>query len=171
MMALVRQFNAYAERDTQFVRRRELPTGAAVLWFNLGPELRVEHPLNTQTAFAEGTGFYSGPSAGTRLQPQAPDRAISLRIRDCTKALCPHPPLRPRHPPARSRAAARLGRAGGDVWLCRPARSTPSPAARRPPFCAAACPMTVGSSTKPGTVTRRFGRSCAASRRAPCLLD
>jgi AraC-like DNA-binding protein len=59
----VRQFNAYAERDTQFVRRRELPTGAAVLGFNLGPELRVEHPLNTRTAFAEGSSFYSGPSA------------------------------------------------------------------------------------------------------------
>jgi hypothetical protein len=37
MAPLVRQFNAYAERDTQFVRRRELPTGAAVLGFNLGP--------------------------------------------------------------------------------------------------------------------------------------
>ncbi|MBV8458213.1 MAG: AraC family transcriptional regulator, partial [Acetobacteraceae bacterium] len=46
-----------------FVRRRELPTGAAALGFNLGPELRVEHPLNTRTEFAEGTGFYSGPSA------------------------------------------------------------------------------------------------------------
>lgn len=63
MAPFVRQFNAYAEHDTQFARRRELPTGAAVLVFNLGPELRVEHPLDTRTAFAPGTGFYSGPSA------------------------------------------------------------------------------------------------------------
>ena len=63
MAPFVRQFNAYAERDTQFVRRRELPTGTAVLVFNLGPELRVEHPLETRTIFAGGTGFYTGPSA------------------------------------------------------------------------------------------------------------
>jgi hypothetical protein len=63
MAPFVQQFNAYAEHDTQFARRRELPMGTAVLVFNLGPELRVEHPLDTRTAFAEGTGFYSGPSA------------------------------------------------------------------------------------------------------------
>ena len=62
MTPLVRQFNAYAEHHTQFVRRRELPNSAAVLGFNLGPELRVEHPLKTRTSFATGNGFYSGPS-------------------------------------------------------------------------------------------------------------
>ena len=63
MAAFVRQFNAYSEHATQFARRRELPTGTAVLVFNLGPDLRVEHPLETRTTFAGGTGFYSGPSA------------------------------------------------------------------------------------------------------------
>ena len=38
----VRRIKAYAERDTDFVRRRELPTGRAVLLFNFGGELRIE---------------------------------------------------------------------------------------------------------------------------------
>ncbi|HYZ61357.1 MAG TPA: helix-turn-helix domain-containing protein [Acetobacteraceae bacterium] len=63
MAPFVRQLNAYSERDTLFARRRELPTGAAVLVFNLGAELRVEHPLDTQTRFVGGTAFYCGPSA------------------------------------------------------------------------------------------------------------
>jgi len=37
-----RRIDAYAERDTDFARRRELPTGRAVLLFNLGGELRIE---------------------------------------------------------------------------------------------------------------------------------
>jgi AraC-like DNA-binding protein len=63
MAPLVRQINAYAEHDTQFARRHELPTGTAVLVFNLGPELRVEHPADTKARFAGGSGFYAGPSA------------------------------------------------------------------------------------------------------------
>jgi len=38
----VRRIKACAERDTDFVRRRELPTGRAVLLFNFGGELRIE---------------------------------------------------------------------------------------------------------------------------------
>src|SRR5262249_4867586 len=55
--------HAYEERDTAFQRRRELPDGSAVLIFNLGKELRVEHPLGAMRAFGEGQGFYSGASA------------------------------------------------------------------------------------------------------------
>lgn len=44
----VRRFNAYAENETGFVRRRELPSGLATLVFNLGQELRVEHPAGTR---------------------------------------------------------------------------------------------------------------------------
>jgi AraC-like DNA-binding protein len=57
---LVRRFNAYAERDTAFVRRREPPSGLATLVFNLGRELRVEHPARTLTAYPAGTAFYAG---------------------------------------------------------------------------------------------------------------
>jgi AraC-like DNA-binding protein len=53
---------AYDERGTSFRRRRELPDGSAVLIFNLGTELRVEHPRDTRRAFGEGHGFYSGAS-------------------------------------------------------------------------------------------------------------
>ena len=63
MSPFVRQINAYAEHNTLFARRRELPSGAAVLIFNLGPELRIEHPLDTHTTFEGGSGFYTGPSA------------------------------------------------------------------------------------------------------------
>jgi hypothetical protein len=56
----VRRFNAYAERDTAFVRRREPPSGLATLVFNLGQELRVEHPAKTTTAYPAGTAFYAG---------------------------------------------------------------------------------------------------------------
>jgi AraC-like DNA-binding protein len=59
----VRRFNAYAERDTQFVRRRELPSGLATLVFNLGRDLRVEHPLKTRTTYRAGTAFYTGLSS------------------------------------------------------------------------------------------------------------
>jgi AraC-like DNA-binding protein len=55
-------FYAYDERGTSFRRRRELPDGSAVLIFNLGGELRVEHPRDTRRAFGEGQGFYSGAS-------------------------------------------------------------------------------------------------------------
>jgi hypothetical protein len=63
MAPLIGRFNAYAEHDTRFTRRRELPTGLATLVFNLGPELRVEHPADTRTKFTAGAGFYAGPSA------------------------------------------------------------------------------------------------------------
>ena len=59
----VRRFNAYAERDTQFARRRELPSCLATLVFNLGQDLRVEHPLKTRTTYRAGTAFYSGLSS------------------------------------------------------------------------------------------------------------
>jgi len=58
----VRRFNAYAEHDTSFTRRRELPSGLATLVFNLGQELRVEHPINTRTVYGPGAAFYSGLS-------------------------------------------------------------------------------------------------------------
>ncbi len=56
----VRRFNAYTEYGTQFTRRREPPSGLATLVFNLGRELRVEHPAATRTAFAAGRGFLAG---------------------------------------------------------------------------------------------------------------
>lgn len=59
----VRRFNAYAEHETGFVRRREPPSGLATLIFNFGQELRVEHPPATRTAFAAGTAFYAGLSS------------------------------------------------------------------------------------------------------------
>jgi AraC-like DNA-binding protein len=59
----VRRFNAYFERDTGFARRRELPSRLATLVFNLGHDLRVEHPLGTRTTFRAGAAFYSGLSA------------------------------------------------------------------------------------------------------------
>ena len=59
----VRRFNAYAERDTGFVRRRELPSCLATLVFNLGHDLRVEHPLGTRTTYRAGAAFYTGMSA------------------------------------------------------------------------------------------------------------
>jgi AraC-like DNA-binding protein len=59
----VRRFNAYAERDTGFTRRRELPSCLATLVFNLGCDLRVEHPLGTRTIYPPGAAFYSGMSA------------------------------------------------------------------------------------------------------------
>jgi hypothetical protein len=55
---------AYAERDTGFVRRRELPNGQATLLFNLGEELRIEHPVGSQARFGAGGAFFSGASAG-----------------------------------------------------------------------------------------------------------
>lgn len=59
----VRRFNAYAERDTGFLRRRELPSPLATLVFNLGSDLRVEHPLGTRTTYRAGAAFYSGMSS------------------------------------------------------------------------------------------------------------
>jgi AraC-like DNA-binding protein len=63
MAPYVRRFNAYAERDTGFARRRELPSCLATLAFNLGHDLRVEHPLGTRTTYRAGAAFYSGMSA------------------------------------------------------------------------------------------------------------
>ena len=62
LAGLVTVTNAYMEQDTGFTRRRELPDGNATILFNLGDTLRVEHPAGTQTVFAPGTAFYSGPS-------------------------------------------------------------------------------------------------------------
>ena len=59
----VRRFNAYAERDTGFLRRRELPSPLATLVFNLGSDLRVEHPSGTSTTYRAGAAFYSGMSS------------------------------------------------------------------------------------------------------------
>jgi AraC-like DNA-binding protein len=59
----VRRFSVYAERDTGFARRRELPSPLATLVFNLGCDLRVEHPLKTSTTYRAGAAFYSGMSA------------------------------------------------------------------------------------------------------------
>ncbi len=59
----VRRFNAYAERDTGFVRRRELPSCLATLVFNLGYDLSVEHPLKTRMTYRAGTAFYTGLSS------------------------------------------------------------------------------------------------------------
>jgi len=56
-------FYAYDERGPSFRRRRELPDGAPVLIFNLGEELRVEHPRETRRSFGDGDGFFSGASA------------------------------------------------------------------------------------------------------------
>lgn len=53
-------FTSYSVRDAGLVRRREMPTGFATLVFNLGAELRVEHPVGTRTVFPGGTGFFAG---------------------------------------------------------------------------------------------------------------
>ena len=53
---------AYSERDTGFTRRREPPNGLATLVFNLGSELRVEHPQGVRSAFRAGAAFYTGLS-------------------------------------------------------------------------------------------------------------
>jgi AraC-like DNA-binding protein len=55
-------FNAYEEHETAFRRRRELPDGSAVLIFNLGKPLQVEHPVGVTQSFGEGQGFFSGAS-------------------------------------------------------------------------------------------------------------
>jgi AraC-like DNA-binding protein len=63
LVPFVRRFNAYAESETGFVRRRELPSGLATLVFNLGQELRVEHPPGIRTAYSAGTAFFAGVSS------------------------------------------------------------------------------------------------------------
>ena len=63
IVPFVRRFNAYAEHETGFARRRELPSGLATLVFNLGQELRVEHPPGTRTAYPAGTAFFAGVSS------------------------------------------------------------------------------------------------------------
>ena len=63
LASYVNAYHAYDEQDTSFRRRRELPDGSAVLIFNLGKELRVEHPAGTVSAFGEGDGFFSGAAA------------------------------------------------------------------------------------------------------------
>src|SRR5580698_1984055 len=62
----VQRFNAYAERDTGFARRREPPNGLATVVFNLGEELRVEHPVDTRTAYHAGGAFCTGLSMRER---------------------------------------------------------------------------------------------------------
>src|SRR3984893_6248194 len=63
LVPFVRRFSAYAEHDTGFVRRRELPSGLATLVFNLGQELRVEHPPRIRTAYPAGSAFFAGVSS------------------------------------------------------------------------------------------------------------
>jgi AraC-like DNA-binding protein len=58
----VTRFNAYREHDTAFTRRCEPPTGSATLVFNLGEELRVEHPTEGPSAYRAGGAFYTGVS-------------------------------------------------------------------------------------------------------------
>lgn len=58
----VSQIYAYSERETGFARRREPPNGLAALVFNLGPDLRVEHPAETRTTYRAGGAFYTGVS-------------------------------------------------------------------------------------------------------------
>src|SRR5579862_8474943 len=59
----VTRFNAYRERDTAFARRSEPPNGLATIVFNLGEELRVEHPAKVLHAYGAGGAFYTGVSA------------------------------------------------------------------------------------------------------------
>src|SRR5271166_2781603 len=59
----VKRFNAYSERGAGFARRRELPSPLATMVFNLGSDLRVEHPLGTSTTYRAGAAFYTGLSA------------------------------------------------------------------------------------------------------------
>jgi AraC-like DNA-binding protein len=59
----VRRFYAYAEHETGFVRRRELPSGLATIIFNLGQELRIEHPRGTRTVYPAGAAFFAGLSS------------------------------------------------------------------------------------------------------------
>jgi AraC-like DNA-binding protein len=58
----VTRFNAYRERDTAFTRRCEPPSGLATLLFNLGEDLRVEHPVAVYNAYGAGGAFYTGVS-------------------------------------------------------------------------------------------------------------
>jgi AraC-like DNA-binding protein len=59
----IARLNVYRERDTAFSRRCEPPSGLATLVFNLGEELRVEHPAKTIHAYGAGGAFYSGVSS------------------------------------------------------------------------------------------------------------
>jgi AraC-like DNA-binding protein len=63
LVPFVRRFNSYAEHETGFVRRRELPSALATLVFNLGQELRVEHPVGTRATYPAGTAFFTGVSS------------------------------------------------------------------------------------------------------------
>jgi AraC-like DNA-binding protein len=58
----VTRFDAYSEHGTSFVRRREVPSPFATLVFNLGVELRVEHPLTARASYLAGGAFYTGVS-------------------------------------------------------------------------------------------------------------
>lgn len=59
----VARLNVYRERDTAFTRRSEPPSGMATLVFNLGEELRVEHPVRTFNVYGAGGAFYTGISS------------------------------------------------------------------------------------------------------------
>ncbi len=63
----IARFTAYRERDTAFTRRAEPPSGLATLVFNLGEELRVEHPVATFNAYGAGGAFYTGISSTTAI--------------------------------------------------------------------------------------------------------
>lgn len=63
LLPFVERISAYSERDTSFSRRREIPDGKATVVFNLGPDLRVEHPAPAHRTFPGGRGFYTGLSS------------------------------------------------------------------------------------------------------------
>src|SRR5579872_6061456 len=59
----VTRLNVYRESGVAFTRRTEPPSGLATLVFNLGEELRVEHPARTLHAYRAGGAFYTGISS------------------------------------------------------------------------------------------------------------
>ena len=60
---LVARICSYGESASRVASRRELPSGCADLIFNLGQDLRIEHPVDVETTFGAGEAFYTGLSA------------------------------------------------------------------------------------------------------------
>ena len=59
---LVARICSYGESASRVASRRELPSGCADLIFNLGQDLRIEHPVDVETTFGAGEAFYTGSS-------------------------------------------------------------------------------------------------------------
>lgn len=59
----VASFNAYHERGTGHLVRRELPSGLATMVFNLGADLGVAFPGEASETFGAGGAFFSGPGS------------------------------------------------------------------------------------------------------------